>query len=195
MLVLRDIPLPPERPIVGMEQVVVVPLVQTFEQRVWIERQLRLPMRQLLERLFEHAFAPRVLLAAEALRQVVIFQVERPGVHESQLERPAVIDPLAPVVRRRLAHVHGAQMGRARGREPVLRRAGVGAADGADVAVAPRLRGDPLNSVVAVAVNTPAIVVKRNEFSVGLEAPAHILNDDAVAARREERRRPDLDLH
>ena len=68
----------------------------------------------------------------------------------------------------------------ARGGEP-RRLADVGTAGHADVAVAPVLGRDPLDRVVAVVV----LVEVREELAVGVEAAAHVLHGDDVAALRE----------
>ena len=126
--------------------------------------------------------------------EVVVGPLERPLDHEAELEGAAVVHPLRPVVRGGLAHVHRPEVGRPGRGEPVLGGAGVRAADRADVPVAPRLGGDPLDRVVAVAVLAPAVVVERDEPALRREAAAHVLDHDRIALRREEGRRADLAL-
>ena len=160
-----------------------------------MERQLAVPARELLERLLEDALPARVLLRTPRQpREVVVGPLERPLDHEAELEGAAVVDPLRPVVRRGLAHVHRAEVGRTGRGQPVLGRPRVRAADGADVAVAPRLGGDPLDRVVAVAILAPAVVVERDEAALRGEAAADVLDHDGVALGREEGRRAHLAL-
>ena len=190
-----DVPAPPVGAVVGMGQELVVPVVQALAERVRVERQLAVPARQLRERLLEDALPARVLLGtAREPREVVVSPPERPLDHESELEGAAVVDPLRPVVRRGLPHEHRAEVRRASRGQPVLGRSRVGAADGADVAVAPRLGGHPLHGVIAVAVLAPAVVVERDEAALRGEAPPNVLDHHGVALRREEGRRAHLAL-
>ena len=190
-----DVPAPPERAVVGVGQEVVVPVVQAPPSGLGWSGSSPVPARQLRQGLVEHALPARVLLGtARQPGQVVAGPPERPLEHEGQLEGAAAVDPLGVVVGRGLADVHGAQVRRASRGQPVLGRAGVGAADGADVAVAPGLGGHPLHGVVAVAVLAPAVVVEGDEVALGGEAAAHVLDDDGVALGGEEGRRADLAL-
>src|SRR5262249_57988374 len=89
---------------------------------------------------------------------------------------------------------HRAKVRRPRGSRRVRGRPRVRAADGADVAVAPLLSGDPLDGVVPVAVLTPAVVVEGDEPAFGGKTPADVLDHHRVALRGEERWRTDLAL-
>ena len=189
---LVDVPLPPERPVVGIRQQVVEPVVQPGGQRIRVDRQVPVPAVHLLQRLLQNPLAARIFFAAREVCQVVQRPAQRPRQHEAELERAVVIHPFVAVVRRRLAHVHRAQVRRARRRHAVLGHARIRASDGAHLAVAPRLRGDPFHRVVAVAVRAPAVVVEGDELSAGLEPPAHILQHDGIAVRGKEGGRANL---
>ena len=126
--------------------------------------------------------------------EIAEHEAERPVVGEPELERAAAVGPLAVVVARRLAHELGDQVGRTGRRQPVLGDARVRAADRADLAVAPRLGGHPLDRVVAVAVRAPAVVAEGVEVALRLEASAHVLDHDRVAVVAVDLRRPEADL-
>ena len=100
----------------------------------------------------------------------------------------AAVDPLAVVVGRGLTNELRLQVWRPAQGRPVLGSAGVGAADHADLAVAPRLRRRPLDGIVAVAQDTGAVVAEGVEVPLGGKTAAHVLNDDDVAAAGEELR-------
>src|SRR5688500_839512 len=65
------------------------------------------------------------------------------------------------------------------GREPA-RPCRVGTAEQGDVAIAPFLRGYPLDGVVAVG----ALVVVRDELTVGVATAPHVLRDEGEVPRR-----------
>ena len=71
-------------------------------------------------------------------------------VHEPQLERAAVPHPADAAIREGVDRDHGRQVGRVHLGQGVLGAAGIARAEGADLAVGPGLRGDPLDDVVAV---------------------------------------------
>ena len=119
------------------------------------------------------------LLAGEALALERVAALEEGVGHH-----PAVLQGAAGVAGPALAVVGGAgdgghrlQMGRGVGGELVLVGAEVGLADGADLAIAPGLFGEPLDGVVAVG----ALVEVRGVVALGAEASAAVLGDVGVA--------------
>src|SRR5437016_317438 len=71
----------------------------------------------------------------------------------------------------------------------VLHDAARRAAPTADLAVAPRLLGDPLDRVLAVVDLGPAVVMEDDGvLALGLEAAAKVLSHQGVAARANPRR-------
>ena len=104
-----------------------------------------------------------------------------------RLERPqrAHLQREHALRRRDVAEVGGDHPGRHRAQRPVARRGGrplrppeVGVAEHADGPGAPRLRGDPVERVVAVG----DLGAERRQLAVGAQLAPHVLRDDGVAA-------------
>ena len=102
---------------------------------------------------------------------------ERPVEIEIEFERSALVGPALVVVGGRNARSDRLQMRRPGAGCQPLGGAHVGAAEHADVAVAPVLGGNPLDRVVAVV----GLVDERVPLPLGLEPSAAILNDHRVA--------------
>ena len=123
-------------------------------------------------RLTEGARAGQVLALAEVGRDVL----PDPG-GPRHVEYAARVDEVA---RGGEGHRgdHGLQVGRPFHRGQPLHRPRVGEAEGSDLARRPRLRGRPLDGVVAVL----ALVQVRHELAVRSVAPAHVLHHHRVPA-------------
>ena len=101
--------------------------------------------------------------------------------HEAELEGAALTDGAGVGVPTGHGGNLAGEMGRVEGGHAGLGPAGVGGAEGADLAVAPRLVGDPFNGVVAVV----GLVTEEIEVALGVEAATAVLDDDDVAVTGE----------
>ena len=138
----------------------------------------------------EGAGAPRRFVHRQQ-RQVLIDALQSTAVagcisrpltrwNPGQVHRPArrAHRPFDKRVGRADQRAHRPQVGRMGQRGQPLDAAQVGAAGGADVAVAPGLRRDPLDHVVAV---RPVVAI-GHEHAVRVAPPAHVHHDIDIAA-------------
>ena len=178
----RDIEVRPEIIVRRMAGPVIVVRRELAEDLVPGQRQAGEFLRQVVcarEQRLKRRICGRVFLPL-ARHGIEGERAHRPGEIEAELERAALIRPSSMVIGssdRRGDHFQGRV---AADRRLPLRQPDVRAAEHADIAVAPRLRDEPFQRVVAVL----PLIDEGIEPTLGLEPPAHILHDDRVAAPR-----------
>ena len=101
--------------------------------------------------------------------------------HKAQLEGPALSYGAGVGVPASHGGYLAGEVGRVEGCRAGLGPACVGGAEGADLAVAPRLGCDPFDRVVAVG----GLVTEEVEIALGIEAATAVLDDDYVAVAGE----------
>ncbi len=171
--------------VVGTARVVV-------EQRVlerWHvpERRLAARPRRRLEELAEVAkVVPDVLLLLRVVGDVLrVLGVDEERPEHVLLHRAALTALVLEAVRRHDVRPDRRQVRRRLERRAHLGDGGVGAADGADPAVRPRLRRDPLADVVAVTTGVRRGGVVVDARRLGAVAVAQVDQHDVVALRNE----------
>ena len=130
---------------------------------------------------------PDVLpLARVAAHVLGVLGVDEERPEHVPLHRAALAALVLEAVRRHDVGPDRGQVRRALERGAHLRDRAVGAADGADPAVRPRLRGDPLADVVAVPAGVRGGGVVVDARGLGAVAVAQVDQHDVVAFRHEE---------
>ncbi len=132
-----------------------------------------------VEGLGPHALA-RVGPRAQLARQRVLREPGRPRLVEPLLERAALVRPVRVVVAGRDDGADARQVRGMRDGGQHLGGAHVGPAEHADLAVRVGQGRCPLHRVVPVV----RLVLERVPLALGRVPPAHVLDDDDVAARR-----------
>ena len=172
--------------VVGAARVVVDQ--RLLERRHVTQRRLAPPPRRRLEELPEVAeVVPDVLLLVRVVGDVLcVLGVDEERPEHVALHRPSFAALVLEAVRRHDVRPDRRKVRRPLERRPHLRDRAVGAADGSDPAVRPRLGRDPLADVVAVASRVRRGGVVVDAGGLGAVAVAQVDERDVVALRDEE---------